>query len=112
MSRSAAQKALSVELAIELERETFGQYCSRISIVSILVICFFVYPTVCQARLFPCRPNFRLVLCTLPSAFGQDRTTILSGSDFAGLLSSIAFSYGSKTGIHNLKWTPDCRRQC
>jgi hypothetical protein len=36
------QKALSVELAIELERETFGQYVQRISIVSVLVVCFFV----------------------------------------------------------------------
>ena len=40
-----------MELAIELERETFGQYVQRISIVSLLVVCFFVYPTVCQAVL-------------------------------------------------------------
>jgi len=39
---NAPQKALSVELAIELERETFGQYVSRISVVSVLVVCFFV----------------------------------------------------------------------
>lgn len=36
------QKALSVELAIELERESFAQYAQRISIVSVLVVCFFV----------------------------------------------------------------------
>lgn len=47
----SVQKALSVELAIELERETFGQYVSRIAVVSVLVVCFFVYPTVCQAVL-------------------------------------------------------------
>lgn len=40
--RLRLQKALSVELAIELERETFKQYVQRISIVSILVVCFFV----------------------------------------------------------------------
>ena len=46
-----AQKAMSVELAIELEHETFGDYVRRVSIVSVLVITFFVYPTICQAVL-------------------------------------------------------------
>ena len=42
------QKAMSVELAIELEHETFGDYVRRVSIVSVIVITFFVYPTICQ----------------------------------------------------------------
>ena len=42
---------MSVELAIELEHETFGDYVRRVSIVSVLVITFFVYPTICQAVL-------------------------------------------------------------
>ena len=42
---------MSVELAIELEQETFGDYVRRVSIVSGLVISFFVYPTICQAVL-------------------------------------------------------------
>ncbi len=40
-----------MELAIELEHETFGDYVRRVSIVSVLVITFFVYPTICQAVL-------------------------------------------------------------
>jgi len=39
---------MSVELAIELEHETFGDYVRRVSIVSVIVITFFVYPTICQ----------------------------------------------------------------
>ena len=50
-ANSAAQKAMSVELAIELEHETFGDYVRRVSIVSVIVITFFVYPTICQAVL-------------------------------------------------------------
>ena len=42
---------MSVELAIELEHETFGDYVRRVSIVSVIVITFFVYPTICQAVL-------------------------------------------------------------
>ena len=51
-----------IEVTVKVQHETFWQYAKRVSIVSLLVVCFFSYPTICQAS----SPGAEFLMCEMP----------------------------------------------
>ena len=67
------QEVMELELAIQLELETFGDYMRRVAIVSLIVVVFFVYPSICEVGCFVaagchyCGGNMARPACSDPS---------------------------------------------